>query len=84
MYGGFIVSFIDVVGDFVLIWVFGYGVLMINFCIDYLCFGIGIELCVCVMICCVGCMVGVVDIDVFDVEECFVVVGWGCYGMWLG
>ncbi|MEM1245295.1 MAG: PaaI family thioesterase [Acidobacteriota bacterium] len=84
IHGGPIASFIDVAGDFVLIWALGYGVPTINFRTDYLRPGTGTELRARATIRRAGRTVGVVDIDVLDSEDRLVAVGRGCYGTWSG
>ncbi len=83
-HGGPIASLIDVAGDFVLIWMLGYGVPTINFRTDYLRPGTGGSLRAVAHIRKAGRTVGVVDIDVLDEEDRLVAVGRGTYGTWQG
>ena len=79
-HGGIIASFIDIAGDFALIWALGFGVPTINFRTDYLRPAFNTSLRAKARIRRVGRSVGVVDIDVFDDHQRLVAVGRGCYG----
>ena len=79
-HGGVIASFIDIAGDYALIWALGFGVPTINFRVDYLRPAFESDLRAVATIRRSGRTVGVVDIDVFDGQDRLVAVGRGCYG----
>jgi uncharacterized protein (TIGR00369 family) len=79
-HGGVIASLIDIAGDFALIAVLGHGVPTINFRVDYLRPALKSDLIARARVRKSGRTVGVVDIDVEDVEGRLVAVGRGCYG----
>jgi len=79
-HGGIIASFIDIAGDYALIWNLGYGVPTINFRTDYLRPAFNTSLRAQASIRRVGRTVGVADVDVFDDQDRLVAIGRGCYG----
>jgi len=78
-HGGVIASFIDIAGDYALVWALGFGVPTINFRTDYLRPAFKCSLLARATLRRVGRSVGVVDVDVFDDQDRLVAVGRGCY-----
>lgn len=83
-HGGAIASLIDIAGDYALIAILGHGVPTINFRVDYLRPAGGAALTATAQVRRAGRTVGVVDIDVEDIEGRLVAVGRGCYGTQVG
>lgn len=79
-HGGIIASFIDIAGDFALVWALGFGVPTINFRTDYLRPAFNTPLRARARIRRIGRSVGVVDVDVFDDQGRLVAMGRGTYG----
>ena len=79
-HGGAIASLIDIAGDFALILSVGDAVPTINYRVDYLRPAMGREIRARAVVRRAGRRVGVVDIEVHDVERRLVAVGRGCYG----
>lgn len=78
-HGGPIAAFVDVVGDYVLVMLLGGGVPTINFRVDFLRPAVSAALVGTGRLRRAGRTVGVVDVDVHDVEGRLVAVGRGCY-----
>ena len=78
-HGGVIASLIDVAGDFALLAVLGYGVPTINFRVDYLRPASNTDLIARARVRKSGRTVGIVDIDVEDLEGRVIAIGRGCY-----
>lgn len=79
-HGGVIASLIDVAGDFALLAVLGYGVPTINFRVDYLRPASNTDLIARARVRKAGRTVGIVDVDVEDLEGRLIAIGRGCYG----
>ena len=79
-HGGIIASFIDIAGDFALIWALGFGVPTINFRTDYVRPAFNTPLRARARIRRIGRTVGLVDVDVFDDQQRLVAIGRGTYG----
>jgi uncharacterized protein (TIGR00369 family) len=83
-HGGALASLIDTAGDFALVLTVGAPVPTINLRIDYLRPATTPKLKTTARVRRQGRTVGVVDIDVLDLEGSLVAVGRGCYGMQAG
>jgi uncharacterized protein (TIGR00369 family) len=83
-HGGVIASLIDIAGDFALIAVLGHGVPTINFRVDYLRPATRSDVLARAQIRRAGRTIGVVDIDVTDMQGRLVALGRGCYGTQAG
>ena len=79
-HGGAIGSLIDIVGDYALWAVLGFGVPTINLRIDFLRPASATDLRAVARIRRAGRTVGVVDIDVLDDQDRVIAIGRGCYG----
>lgn len=77
-HGGAISSFIDIAGDFALIWKLGYGVPTIDFRTDYLRLAIDTDLIAEATLRRVGRSIGICDVGVFSDAGKLVVIGRGC------
>jgi len=78
-HGGPIASFIDVVGDYVLVMLLRAGVPTINFRVDFLRPAVSSALIGTGRLRRAGRTIGVVDVDVHDAEGQLVALGRGCY-----
>jgi uncharacterized protein (TIGR00369 family) len=78
-HGGPIASFIDIVGDYVLVMLLGGGVPTVNFRVDFLRPAVSSALVGTGRLRRAGRTIGVVDVDVHDAEGRLVAVGRGCY-----
>jgi uncharacterized protein (TIGR00369 family) len=78
-HGGVIASLIDIAGDFALIAALGHGVPTINFRVDYLRPAAHSDLLAQARVRRAGRTIGVVDIDVIDVDGRLIALGRGCY-----
>jgi uncharacterized protein (TIGR00369 family) len=83
-HGGAIAALIDTAGDYALALVLGGGVPTINFRTDFLRPGSGEALVATATIRRAGRTIGVVDVDVHDLESRLVAVGRGCYSTQVG
>jgi uncharacterized protein (TIGR00369 family) len=83
-HGGVIASLIDIAGDYALIAVLGYGVPTINFRVDYLRPATRTDLLARAQVRRAGRTIGVVDIDVTDIQGRLIALGRGCYGTQAG
>jgi uncharacterized protein (TIGR00369 family) len=79
-HGGAIASFIDIAGDFALAALLGGIVPTVNLRVDYLRPAGGAQLTATAAVRRAGRTIGVVDIDVYDMEDRLVAVGRGAYG----
>lgn len=79
-HGGVIASLIDIAGDFALIAILGHGVPTIDFRVDYLRPAMAGDLIARAIVRKSGRTIGVVDIEVEDVQGRLIALGRGCYG----